>query len=148
MWKRAVLMALALGPLPVSTLPGQDNDADVRRQVLAADDRRIDAFRRSDEAALRQIYADDFTLVTPLGTIRTKSDQVDDLASGRLREHITPVERTVRVYGDVAIVLSREKNSVVLAGQQVGGEMWLTRVYKTFGTDWRLIASHGSYIRP
>jgi len=126
---------------------GQDT-AEARRQVLAVDDRRADAIRRGDGAALREIYVDDFTLVTPLGTIRTKRDNVDDLRSGQLREQPRILERSVRVYGDVAILLSKERNDVVLGGQQVGGDMLLTRVFKKFDGDWKLIATQGTYIRP
>ena len=56
-------------------------------------------------------------------------------------------ERTVRVYGDVAIVLSREKDSILQAGLQVRGDIRFTRVYKKFGTEWRVIATHGSVVR-
>jgi ketosteroid isomerase-like protein len=70
------------------------------------------------------------------------------LASGTLRQKIEVIERTVRVYGDVAIVLSREKSDIVLAGQQVGGDMRLTRVYRKFGDEWRVIATHRSFVRP
>src|SRR5207247_1292496 len=117
------------------------------RQVVSTDDRRLDALRRNDGAPLRQIYADDYTLVTPAGVVRTKIDQIDELASGRLRyEKAEVIERTVRVYGDVAIVLSREKDSILQAGQQVGGDFRFTRTYKKFGTEWRVIATHGSFI--
>jgi ketosteroid isomerase-like protein len=87
-------------------------------------------------------------LVTPSGVIRSKAEQINDLVSGRVRyEKIEVTERTVRVYGDVAIVLSREKASIVQAGQQVGGDMYLTRTYKKFGTEWRVIATHGTFVK-
>ncbi len=126
---------------------GQARDAQARRQVLATDDRRSDALRRSDVAPLRKIYADDYTLVTPAGVIQTKSDQIDDLTSGRLQYvKIEVRERAVRVYGDVALILSREKTDILRAGQQVGGDIRVTRVYKRFGREWRVIATHASVI--
>ena len=64
-----------------------------------------------------------------------------------LQQKIELLERTVRVYGDVAIVLSRERSDIQLNGQQVGGDMRTTRAYKKFGTDWRVIATHGSFVR-
>jgi ketosteroid isomerase-like protein len=116
--------------------------------MTATDDRRLEALRRGDAAPLRQIYADDYTLVTPSGVICSKAVQINDLASGRIRyEKIEVTERTVRVYGDVAIVLSRENSSILQAGQQVGGDMYLTRTYKKFWTEWRVIATHGSFVR-
>ena len=145
-WKSVAMITTALLSAPL-ILKGQSDDTEVRRQVLATDDRRMAALRRGDVAPLRQIYADDYTLVTPAGVIRSKVDQIDELASGRLRQEIEVRERTVRLYGDVAIVLSREKSNILLSGQQVGGDMRLTRVYKKFGRDWRVIATHGSLVR-
>jgi ribonuclease Z len=122
---------------------------EARRQVLATDDRRTDALRRGDSKPLYQIYADDYTLVTPsTAVMRSKAEQISDLDSGRVRyEKIEVLERTVRIYGDVAVVVAREKYSILQAGQQVGGDIRFTRTYKQFGPDWRVIATHGTFIR-
>lgn len=146
MWKSAAMITTALLSAPL-IVKGQAEDTALQRQVLATDDRRMEALGRGDVASLRQIYADDYTLVTPAGVVRSKADQIDELASGRLRQEIQIRERTVRLYGDVAIVLSREKSNILLNGQQVGGDVRLTRVYKKFGRDWRVIATHGSLVR-
>jgi ketosteroid isomerase-like protein len=121
-----------------------------RRQVLAVDDQRTEALRRGDSAPLHEIYADDYTLVTPAtGVIRSKAEQIDDLISGRIRyERIEVTERSIRGYGDVAIVLAREKYSILQADEQVGGDIRFTRTYKKFGAAWRAIATHGSFVRP
>ena len=126
---------------------GKDDEA--RRQVLATDDRRTDALRRNDPAPLQQIYADDYSVVAPAtGVIRSKADQINDLVSGRVRwEKIEVMERDVRVYGDVAIVLAREKHSIIQSGEQVGGDIRFTRTYKKFGKEWRVIATHGTFIK-
>ena len=127
----------------------RNREEEVRRQVLAIDDRRTDALRRGDSAPLYRIYADDYTLVTPsTGVVRSKAEQINDLDSGRVRyEKIEVMERTVRVYGDVAIVVAREKYSILQAGEQVGGDIRFTRTYKQFGPDWRVIATHGTFVR-
>jgi uncharacterized protein (TIGR02246 family) len=145
-WRYGALSTIALlSALPV--LRGQTNDAEAQRQVVATDERRADALRRNDGAPLRQIYADDYTLVTPAGVVRSKVDQINELASGRVHyEKLEVKERTVRVYGDVAILLSRENDSILQAGQQVGGDIRFTRVYKKFETEWRVIATHGSIV--
>jgi ribonuclease Z len=133
--------------IDVRRFAGREDDAG--RQVLAIDDRRTEALRRGDSAPLHQIYADDYSLVTPAtGAIRSKAEQINDLVSGRVRyEKIEVTERTVRVYGDVAIVLAREKYSILQAGEQVGGDIRFTRTYKKFGDEWRVIATHGSFVR-
>ncbi len=124
------------------------NDEEARRQVLATDDRRMDALRHANPAPLRQIYADDYTLVTPSGVIRSKNEQINDLVSGRVRYgKIETTERTVRLYGDVAIVVSREKYDILQDGQQVGGDIFFSRTYKKFGTDWHEIAAQGTFVK-
>ena len=147
----AILVAassVAIGQTSRNPRSRAGNDDEARRQVIAMDDRRMQALRRGDPAPLRQIYADDYTLVTPSGVIRSKDDQVNDLVSGRVRyRKIESTERTVRVYGDVAIVLSREKYDILQAGQQVGGDILFTRTYKQFGTEWREIANQGTFVK-
>ena len=145
-WKYITVTAFMLWFVPL-VLARQSGDTEIRRQVLATDDRRIEALRSGNVAPLGEIYAEDYTLVTPAGVIRSRADQINELASGQLRQKIEVIERTVRVYDDVAVVLSREKSDILLAGQQVGGDMRLTRVYKKFGNEWRVIATHGSLVR-
>jgi len=124
-------------------------DIAAQSEVIATDDRRIDALCRADTAALDKIYHDDYTLVTPTGTIRSKADQLGELASGQFRyETLEVTERTVRVYGDVAVLVEREKTKIVNAGRPLGGDTRFTRVYRRFGTEWRVIATQGSFIRP
>jgi len=108
---------------------GRDDEA--RRSVLTMDDRRMEALRRANAGPLRQIYADDYTLVTPSGVIRSKDDQINDLVSGRVKYgRIETTKGIVRVYGDVAIVLSRDKYDILQDGQQVGGDIFFTRTYE------------------
>lgn len=140
--------SLAFGQPARNSTSRSGNDDEARRQVLATDDRRTEALRQGNARPLRQIYADDYTLVTPSGVIRSKDDQINDLVSGRVRyDKIETINRTVRVYGGVAIVLSREKYDILQAGQQVGGDIFFTRTYKRFGTEWRVIATQGTFVR-
>src|SRR5689334_10829439 len=72
--------SLAFGQGPRNNTGRESKDDEARRQVLAIDDRRTDALRRNDSAPLHQIYADDYTLVTPAtGAIRSKAEQINDL---------------------------------------------------------------------
>ena len=146
----AILIAVfcAFGQTAPNATSPSGSDDEARRQVLATDDRRMEALRRSEAAPLREIYADDYTLVTPSGVIRSKDDQINDLISARIRYgKIETTNRTIRVYGDVAVVLSREKYDILQGGQQVGGDILFTRTYKRFGTQWRVIATQGTFVR-
>ena len=44
----------------------------------------MNALRQRDPTPLRQIYADDYTLVTPSGVVRSKEEQINDLVSGQV----------------------------------------------------------------
>ena len=144
-----VTFSLAFGQTSRSTTSPMSKDDKVRREILATDDRRTEALRKGDSTPLLQIYADDYTLVTPAtGAIRSKTEQINDLISGRVRyEKIEVTERTVRIYGDIAIVLARERYSILQSGEQVGGDIRFTRTYKKFGNEWRVIATHGSFVK-
>ena len=121
---------------------------EVERQIIAIDDKRLNALRQGNPEPLRQIYADDYTLVTPSGEIHSKDDQINDLISGRVHfDKLELLERKVRVYGDVAIVLSRENSGILQAGQSVGGDTYLTRTYKKVGTTWHVISTHGCFVK-
>lgn len=154
---KRIFLAVAMLVAPATLAPGQtsrnqtsrvDKVDEARRQVLAMDDRRMEALRQRNPEPLREIYADDYTLVTPSGVIRSKDDQINDLVSGRVRYgKIETVERTVRVYGDVAVVLSRDKYDILQDGQQVGGDIFFTRTYKKSGAKWQEIATQGTFIK-
>jgi ketosteroid isomerase-like protein len=138
---------LAIALLTAERAPEPKVDQSVR-QVIAADDQRIAALRSGNPEPLRRIYADDYTLVTPTGLVRSKADQLGDLASGRARySEIRILSRTVRMYADVAIVLSHEHVDAAVRDQQAGGDLLFTRVYKKFGDEWRVIATQGTAVR-
>lgn len=119
------------------------------RAVLATDDRRYDALRRGDPAPLESIYADDYTLVTATGEVKTKADQIRQLKSGELHYvKFDVVERSVRMYGDVAVVLSVQNDVIVQNGRQIiAGKERVTRVYKYMDGMWRVITTHATPIR-
>jgi len=128
-------------------LPGQPR-LSVEQQVIAIDEQRMDALRRGDPAPLERIYADDYTLVTGLGQVRSKADQIHELKSGALRyADIRSVERQVRLYGDVAVIVSRQQADIRQGSHRITGDERVTRVYKNFDGQWRVIATHATPIR-
>jgi len=146
--QRWIAIALVAGAVISTTVSAQQRRT-AEQQVLATDDQRMDALRRGDPVPLEKIYADDYTLVTGTGQIRTKADQLAELKTGELKyRQIEAVERQVRMYGDVAIVLTKQRATIVQGGQQItGGDERVTRVYKIYGGQWRVIATHATPIR-
>ena len=143
------LMAMVCVLVCAAFVRAQGGNARIQQKILATDDRREAALQQGDVATLRQIYADDYTLVSPTGVVQTKADQISDLSAGRLHYNkLELLERKVRIYGDTAVMLTRERADIVRNGEQVGGDVRITRIYKRFGTRWMVIATHASAIRP
>jgi uncharacterized protein (TIGR02246 family) len=140
------LVAVALAQLVAAA---QRQAISAEQQVIAIDDQRTDALRRGDPLPLERIYADDYTLVTGTGQIRSKADQIAELKSGELRyANIDIVDRKARLYGDVAVIVSRQSAVIFQGGRQItSGDERVTRVYKKIEGAWRVIATHATPIR-
>jgi uncharacterized protein (TIGR02246 family) len=147
--RRVAMFAIIGAVAVIMQLTASAQKTSDERDVLSVDDRRMDALRRSDADPLSQIYADDYTLVAGTGQVRSKADQITELRSGRLRyANIDSTERQIRMYGDVAIVLSRQRATILQDGKPITtGDERVTRVYKKFGSQWRVIATHATPIR-
>ncbi len=86
--------------------------------------------------------------MTGLGQVRSKADQLKELKSGALRyADIRSVERQVRLYGDVAVIVSRQRADIRQGSNRITGDERVTRVYKNFDGRWRVIATHATPIR-
>ena len=144
---RSANIVLVLSVSATAALPNQQ-PLSVEQQVIATDEQRMDALRRGDPAPLERIYADDYTLVTGLGQVRSKVDQINELKSGALRyADIRSVERQVRLYGDVAVVVSRQKADIRQGSHRITGDERVTRVYKNFDGQWKVISTQATPIR-
>jgi hypothetical protein len=76
----------------------------------------LDVFNRAlkerDYAALEGLYADNYMLVRPDGSVLNRRDVLQDLQSGGLRFHSIELDQTeVRIYGSTA-VLTAEAQAV------------------------------------
>jgi len=82
--------------------------AQVEDSVKAVEMNRRQALLAADTVALSRMLAPDFIEISRLGTVRTRADNIRDIASGAL--HLTSVtydSLTVRVYGDVAVLMQQ-----------------------------------------
>jgi hypothetical protein len=140
----SVLAAMLAG---CASSPGSGEAA--RAEVLSTDDARIRARTAGDVRTLSAIYGDDYTLVTAEGVLRTKEDQLGELQSGQLQfKPLETVERTVRLFGPVALVVSHERSSIIRNGQDIGGDFRMTRVYVIRAGRWQLVSAQATRISP
>ena len=91
--------------------------------------------------ALSRLVAEDFIEISRLGTIRTKADNMRDIASGNLK--LTSVRYdslTVRIYGDVAVLQGIADNAGTLRGLPFSGKIRYTRVFVRRSGRWQAVA--------
>ncbi|MBA3961150.1 MAG: nuclear transport factor 2 family protein [Chthoniobacterales bacterium] len=122
---------------------------EAEHEVLSTDDARIQARTHGDTQVLGRIYADDYTLITAEGALRTKEDQINEIRAGQLQfKPVETLEKSVRLYDNAAIVLARERSTIIRNGQDIGGDFRVNRVYVKRDGQWQLVLTHATRVAP
>ena len=114
--------------------------AQVEDSVKAAEMNRRQALLAADTVALSRMLAPDFVEISRLGTVRTRADNIRDIASGAL--HLTSVtydSLTVRVYGDVAVLTGIADNTGTMRSFPFSGKIRYTRVFVRREGRWQAV---------
>jgi len=110
-------------------------------EVLRADDRRFEAMRKADWAALDAVLADDLTYVHSSARLESKTEHLTNLRAGKPHYRgIAPRERHARVHGDVGIVNGVSEMHVENAGKEQRFTVRYVAVYTKAGGQWRMLA--------
>ena len=110
-------------------------------EVLQADDRRFDAMRKEDWAALDAALADDLTYVHSTARLETKKEHIANLRAGKPHYRgIAPRDRTARVHGNIGVVNGVSEMHVENAGKEQRFTVRYLAVYANIGGQWRMIA--------
>jgi hypothetical protein len=113
----------------------------VEADVLRADDRRFEAMRKEDWAALDAALADELTYVHSTARLETKAEHIATLRAGKPHYRgIAPRDRRARVRGDVGIVNGVSDMHVERDGKENRFTVRYLAVYARTGADWRMIA--------
>jgi ketosteroid isomerase-like protein len=108
--------------------------------IRALESRRAEALLKADVQALSNLVADDFVEISRLGQLRTKADNVRDIASGDLKLSAVRYEDlTVRVYGDVAVLTGIADNVGTARGIPFSGKVRYTRVFVRRDGRWQAV---------
>jgi ketosteroid isomerase-like protein len=113
----------------------------VEADVLRADDRRFEAMRKGDWAALDAALADELTYVHSTARLESKAEHIENLRAGKPHYRgIAPRDRKARVRGDVGIVNGVSDMHVERDGKENRFTVRYLAVYAKSGSDWRMIA--------
>ncbi len=134
---RRVVPALLALLLPARLL-AQGSVADsVKAQELG----RAQILLRADPTALSRQVANDFVEVSRLGQLRTKQDNLRELATGVLKLSTVKYDSlTVQIYGDVAVVRGIADNTGTYRGMPFSGRLRFTRVLIRRDGRWQAVA--------
>jgi hypothetical protein len=109
--------------------------------LRAAESARAQALLHADTVALSRLVAAEFVEVSRLGTLRSRADNIRDIASGDLR--LTSIKYdslTVQIYGDVAILRGIADNTGAFHGFPFAGKIRYTRIFVRRDGRWQAVA--------
>lgn len=116
-------------------------------QILEAERHLMQAQKNSDVAHLDYLLHDDLLFIAPNHEIATKMADLEMHRSGNLKVLASHAEQpTVKINGDTATVVVDVHLRVEFFGQQHEGLYRYLRIWKAFGSDWKIIAGSCSQL--
>ena len=110
-------------------------------EIIALENRRIEAMIKQDTQALDEILADDLSYTHSTARVETKAEFISSLSSGRTKyQSIERDDVKVRQYGNTAVVTGRAKFHVNANGQDIKFQVRFTDVYAKRDDVWRMVA--------
>ena len=124
-------------------------DDDAASTVGALDIAYQAAVESNDATGMAQILADDFVLVTGKGKTFTKADLLASATDGKTRyEHQVASSRTVRVWGDTAVVTALLWLKGTNEGTAFDYKLWYSDTYVHTSDGWRYVFGQASIPLP
>jgi hypothetical protein len=123
------------------TTPAEDS-------VRALEAARGQALLQADTNALSRLVAPEFVEISRLGQVRTRADNIRDIASGDLK--LTAVKYdslTVRIYGDVAVLRGIADNTGTFRGFPFAGRIRYLRIFVRRDGRWQAVAMQQTMVQ-
>jgi ketosteroid isomerase-like protein len=144
-----IIACVLLGIAGLGLTASAANRQDDQKALAKLDADYQNAVEHNDTKTMALILADDFILVEGDGTISTKADLLKDAASGKTKyEHQVDAERTIRVWGDTAVVTAKLWAKGLEDGKQVDYNMWFSDTYIRTPTGWSYVFGQASLALP
>jgi ketosteroid isomerase-like protein len=146
MFKRKTLVLISGGLLAVAATAAAmfcagrsgGSRVDDEKTVAALDSQYQEAVKKNDVPTIERSLADDLVLVSGKGSVQSKADLLKESASGDFTyEHQEDGDRTVRVWGDTAVVTALLWAKGVENGKSFEYKIWCSDVYMRMPSGWR-----------
>ena len=117
--------------------------------VAALDEQYQNAVKANDAATMARILAEDFVLVTGRGTTFSREDLLREARAATTTYERQDVEtRTVRVWGDAAVVTALLWIKGIRAGAPIDYRLWFSDTYVRTPAGWRYVLGQASLPLP
>ena len=115
----------------------------VATELLQVEEAFGRAMTSNDISRIGACIADDWVLVTPEVGIVSRARILQVIESGELsHDTMTKDVSRVRVYGDIAVVTARGRNTGHFRGQPIRADEWITDVYRRVDGRWLCVLTH------
>jgi ketosteroid isomerase-like protein len=126
---------------------GTNRDSKRDEEIVAGLDSEYQkAVKYNDALTMSRILADDFVLVTSSGKTFSKSELLEEAKSRRITyEGQEDSEKSVRVWGDTAIVTANLWEKGIENGKPFEHRLWFSDVYRRTQDGWRYVFAQSAY---
>ena len=133
----------------LTAIAASGNSTDEAKTVAALDTEYQAAVKINDADTMDRILADDFVVVTGSGKIYTKADLLNMARTKRVQyEHQEDTNKTVRVWGDTAVVTALIWLKGVDQGNSFDWHVWFSDTYVRTPSGWRYVHGQASLPLP
>ncbi|MBL0370603.1 nuclear transport factor 2 family protein [Rhizobium sp. KVB221] len=97
----------------------------------------------NDIGRIADCMADEWVLVTPESGPVSRKGMLDAIASGILSHDMMTKEIVrVEIYGEIAVVTGRGRNSGTFRGEPIKADEWITDIYRKVEDKWLCVLTH------
>lgn len=125
-------------------------NAEQQMELLRHTERsRLHALVAADMQAARALHADDFQLITPIGSMLSREQYLGAVAAGHMRYlSWEPGEIAVRLYGTAAVLRYQAQLEIVFGGHAVPrARYWHMDSYEWRDGRWQAVWSQATAVR-
>lgn len=146
--KKGIPVSILVASLVILTaIAASGNSPDEAKTVAALDTEYQAAVKTNDANTMNRILANDFVVVTGNGRIYTKSDLLTMARTKRIQyEHQEDTNKTVRVWGNTAVVTAVLWLKGIDQGNPFDWHVWFSDTYVRTSSGWRYV--HGQVSLP
>ncbi len=121
-----------------------DSAADaLTTQLTQAEEAFNEAMISNDVSRIGTCIADDWVLVTPEAGVVPRERILQAIDRGVLsHDSMSKDVGRVKVYGDIALVTARGRNTGTFKGQPLSADEWITDVYRRVDGRWLCVLTH------